>query len=76
MSPYHLVFGKAFNLFVKVEHKFCWVIKSYNMKLEEVGEHRKLQLQELEEIRNDVYENSRIYREKTKAFHDGMISRK
>ncbi|XP_023889985.1 uncharacterized protein LOC112002046 [Quercus suber] len=38
--------------------------------------HRKLQLQELEEIRNDAYESARIYKEKTKVFHDKMISRK
>ncbi|XP_031282520.1 uncharacterized protein LOC116141123 [Pistacia vera] len=37
---------------------------------------RKLQLQELEEIRNDAYESSRIYKEKTKAFHDQLISTK
>jgi hypothetical protein len=36
----------------------------------------KLQLQELEEIRNDAYESARIYKEKMKAFHDKMISRK
>ncbi|XP_062112451.1 uncharacterized protein LOC133823603 [Humulus lupulus] len=29
-----------------------------------------LQLQELEEIRNVAYENSKIYKEKTKTFHD------
>ncbi|KAM1043431.1 hypothetical protein PS2_034438 [Malus domestica] len=34
---------------------------------------RKLQLNELEEIRNEAYENARIYKEKTKAFHDKMI---
>ena len=33
--------------------------------MEEAGEHRKLQLQELEELRLDAYENSRIYKEKT-----------
>ncbi|KAF5947156.1 hypothetical protein HYC85_017384 [Camellia sinensis] len=44
--------------------------------MDESGEHRKLQLQELEEIRNDAYENAMIYKEKTKAFHDRMISRK
>ncbi|CAN6552275.1 unnamed protein product [Malus baccata var. baccata] len=38
-----------------------------------VGIHRKLQLNELEELRNDAYENARIYKEKTKAFHDKMI---
>ena len=47
-----------------------------NMEMDAAGEQRKLQLQELEEIRNDAYESSRIYKEKTKAFHDKMISRK
>ncbi|KAJ9185073.1 hypothetical protein P3X46_004745 [Hevea brasiliensis] len=37
---------------------------------------RKLQLHELEEIRLEAYENSRIYKEKTKAFHDKLILRK
>ena len=46
------------------------------MKMDESGEHRKLQLQELEEIRNDAYESARIYKEKMKVFHDKMISRK
>ncbi|XP_030937006.1 uncharacterized protein LOC115962242 [Quercus lobata] len=44
--------------------------------MDESGEHRKLQLQELEEICNDAYESARIYKEKTKVFHDKMISRK
>ena len=35
-----------------------------------------MQLQELEEIRNDAYESARIYKEKAKGFHDKMISRK
>ena len=46
------------------------------MKMDESGEHRKLQLQELEEIHNDAYESARIYKEKAKVFHDKMISRK
>jgi hypothetical protein len=46
------------------------------MKMDESEEHKKLQLQELEEIRNDANESVRIYKEKTKAFHDKMISRK
>ena len=33
-------------------------------------------MQELEEIRNDAYENARIYKEKTKSLHDRMITRK
>ena len=46
------------------------------MTLDTVGQYKKLQLQELEEIRNDAYENSQIYKEKTKAFHDKQILRK
>ncbi|KAL0427984.1 UNVERIFIED_CONTAM: hypothetical protein Slati_2973200 [Sesamum latifolium] len=44
--------------------------------MDEAGGQRKFQLQELEEIRNDAYENSKIYKEKAKAFHDRAISRK
>ncbi|BBN70524.1 hypothetical protein Prudu_1493S001300 [Prunus dulcis] len=40
------------------------------------GEKRKLQLNELEEIRQGAYDSSRIYKERTKAFHDSQILRK
>ncbi|XP_023768543.2 uncharacterized protein LOC111917116 [Lactuca sativa] len=44
--------------------------------MDEAGKKRRLDIQELEEIGNDAYENKAIYKEKTKAFHDKMISRK
>ena len=34
------------------------------------------QLNELEEFRNEAYENPKIYKEKTKAWHDKHIARK
>ncbi|XP_015939616.1 uncharacterized protein LOC107465138 [Arachis duranensis] len=40
------------------------------------GVARKLQLEELECLRNEAYENARIYKEKTKAFHDHHIWKK
>ena len=46
------------------------------MDLNQAGIHRKLQLQELEEIRLEAYENSKIYKEKVKALHDKKLARK
>ena len=40
------------------------------------GEKRMLQLSELDEFRNEAYENARIYKEKTRAWHDKHIVRK
>ncbi|GKF48026.1 hypothetical protein Tco_0141277, partial [Tanacetum coccineum] len=37
------------------------------------GDHRKLQLNELNELRDQAYENSLIYKEKTKKLHDSKI---
>nr|GEY48896.1 reverse transcriptase domain-containing protein [Tanacetum cinerariifolium] len=37
------------------------------------GDHRKLQLNELSELRDQAYENSVIYKERTKKLHDSNI---
>nr|GEU45367.1 reverse transcriptase domain-containing protein [Tanacetum cinerariifolium] len=71
-TPYKLVYGESCHLPIELEHKAYWALKHANFDLKIVGDHRKLQLNELNQLRDQAYENSLIYKEKTKL-HDSKI---
>nr|XP_016439693.1 PREDICTED: uncharacterized protein LOC107765543 [Nicotiana tabacum] len=75
-SPFKLVYVKSCHLLVEIEHKAYWSIKMLNLDLSLVGEHRLAQINKLDEFRLDAYENARIFKEKTKRWHDRMITPK
>nr|GEV61000.1 reverse transcriptase domain-containing protein [Tanacetum cinerariifolium] len=69
-TPYKLVYGKACHLLIELEHKAYWSLKHANFDFQTAVDHRKFQLNEL---RDQAYENSLIYKEKTKRLNDSKI---
>ncbi|GKF00353.1 reverse transcriptase domain-containing protein [Tanacetum coccineum] len=72
-TPYKLVYGKSCHLPIELEHKVYWALKHAKFDLKTAGDHRKLQLNEINELRDQAYENSLIYKERTKKPHHSKI---
>ena len=58
ISPYHLVYWKACHFPIELEHGAYWATRALNFNIDESGNLRKLQLNELEELRNDAYDRA------------------
>ncbi|GJT54544.1 reverse transcriptase domain-containing protein [Tanacetum coccineum] len=72
-TPYKLVYRKSCHLPIELEHKAYWALKHANFDLKTAGDHQKLQLNELNDLRDQAYENSLIYKERTKKLHESKI---
>ena len=70
------MFEKSYHLPVELEHKIMWAIKKLNIDLDITGNHKKLQINELEKLRNEAHETVRVYKERIKVFHDQAIHNK
>nr|GEW65592.1 hypothetical protein [Tanacetum cinerariifolium] len=72
-TPFRLVYGKSCHLPVEIEHKAHWALKQCNMVLTLGSKSRLMQINELAESRDGAYENTRIYKERTKKWHDSRL---
>lgn len=76
LSPYMMFYGKACYLLVELKHRSYWATRFLNFNKKDAGDKRLLQLNELEEWRNNAYENQRIYKEKLKNWQDKFSNKK
>ncbi|XP_057250673.1 uncharacterized protein LOC130591390 [Beta vulgaris subsp. vulgaris] len=59
-----------------MDYLSAWAVKEINLDLEAAGEARLLQLNELDKLQLEAYENHKLYKEQTKRFHDKMIMKR
>lgn len=57
---------------MELEYRAYWAIKRLNFEMK-AGDTRKMQVSELDQLRNEAYENGKIYKERTKLYHHKAI---
>ena len=76
LTPYQLIYGKSCHLPVELEHNVYWATMALNFDLIKADKKRLLQLNELEELRLNAYENAKLYKDRTKLWHEKHLSKK
>ncbi|KAI3819987.1 hypothetical protein L1987_13842 [Smallanthus sonchifolius] len=61
---------------MELAHRAHWAIKTVNADYNEAGKIRKLQLSEIEEIRDEAYECASAYKDKLKKVHDAKLRKR
>nr|GEV02558.1 hypothetical protein [Tanacetum cinerariifolium] len=72
-TPYKLIYGKNYHLSFEIKHRAYWALKNRNADLIAATKKRMFQLHELDELRHQAYENSRLYKARTKVWHDRKL---
>ena len=61
---------------MELEQRAHWAIRQWNMDLKQAEKNPQIQLAELEEWREKDYHSARIYKDRTKRWHDKRIKPK
>ncbi|GJX39358.1 reverse transcriptase domain-containing protein [Tanacetum coccineum] len=72
-TPFRLVYGKACHLPVEIKHKAYYALIQCNMDLTAAAKNHFMELNDLMKLRDEAYENTQIYKERTKKWHDSRL---